>query len=77
MGGPPETETFLNAHCGVPVSVAPPTSCTGAEKNPTHWPSGEKNGLVERGQDLRFAFEARQSLGIVDERLGEDLQGYI
>jgi hypothetical protein len=28
--------------------------------------------MIERGQDLRFALEAREAIGIVDERVRQD-----
>ena len=31
--------------------------------------------MIQRGEDLRFALEAREPLGIGDERVGQDLDG--
>ena len=32
-------------------------------------------GMIERGEQLRFALEPRQAVGIESEQLGQDLQG--
>jgi hypothetical protein len=33
--------------------------------------------MIQRGQHLRFALEARHACGIAGEGLGQDLQGYV
>ena len=32
-------------------------------------------GMIERREDLRFAFEAREAIGIEGEQLGQDFEG--
>ena len=39
--------------------------------------NGRNIRMIERCQDLRFALETGQPLGVVDERVGQDLQGDI